>query len=386
VLQLLQEKLNLFDGLFGSSDEILGALESGVDFEKRILDIYQNCKSPEEYDIAFKELQDSLKSEISTDIVKMRAELLEQTDQSVTQLFKKTALETQRVISDYDSELLELVKLEQGGKLKEVSEFIYKTPDFPLPIAFRELEESEIGKISRASNEHPLVQKIIEKSLNIKTSPIPSITFNLSSHSRKISQIETEKGKDGYIFLWKLKINGVEPEEVIAPLAIMKSTKKLLDIAIATDLLTVSSTLNSKSIDKSPIDQKELFNHWEKWKDQVLEKYRKRNERLFDRESDRINRYYDSLPLKIDDKAQKLEKERREIDRKKDNSSDFNDRNKYRRRIEDINIQLEKLDIQKLKIREDSAEQRKKELEALWKKLEMETEEELIAVTHFEIK
>ena len=35
VLELLQEKLNLFDGLFGSSDEILGALESGLDFEKK---------------------------------------------------------------------------------------------------------------------------------------------------------------------------------------------------------------------------------------------------------------------------------------------------------------------------------------------------------------
>ena len=42
--ELLEKKLNLFDGVFGASDEILGALESGVDFERRVLDIYQSCR------------------------------------------------------------------------------------------------------------------------------------------------------------------------------------------------------------------------------------------------------------------------------------------------------------------------------------------------------
>ena len=39
--ELLEKKLNLFDGVFGASDEILGALENGVDFEKRVLEIYR---------------------------------------------------------------------------------------------------------------------------------------------------------------------------------------------------------------------------------------------------------------------------------------------------------------------------------------------------------
>lgn len=36
VLTLLSEKFQLFEGVFGASDEVLGAIESGVDFEKRI--------------------------------------------------------------------------------------------------------------------------------------------------------------------------------------------------------------------------------------------------------------------------------------------------------------------------------------------------------------
>ena len=33
VFELLSEKFRLFDGVFGASDEVLGAIESGVDFE-----------------------------------------------------------------------------------------------------------------------------------------------------------------------------------------------------------------------------------------------------------------------------------------------------------------------------------------------------------------
>src|SRR5574340_326850 len=45
VLELLTEKFNLFNGVFGASDEVLGTIESGVDFEKRILSIYQECRT-----------------------------------------------------------------------------------------------------------------------------------------------------------------------------------------------------------------------------------------------------------------------------------------------------------------------------------------------------
>ena len=48
VFELLSEKFQLFEGVFGASDEVLGAIESGVDFEKRIAAIYQRCRKPEE--------------------------------------------------------------------------------------------------------------------------------------------------------------------------------------------------------------------------------------------------------------------------------------------------------------------------------------------------
>jgi superfamily II DNA/RNA helicase len=53
VHELLSEKFNLFSGVFGASDEVLGSIESGVDFERRILAIYQQCRSTSEIEAAF---------------------------------------------------------------------------------------------------------------------------------------------------------------------------------------------------------------------------------------------------------------------------------------------------------------------------------------------
>ncbi|MCV4732030.1 SWF/SNF helicase family protein, partial [Escherichia coli] len=39
VYELLEEKFTLFSGVFGASDEVLGTIESGVDFEKRVNEI-----------------------------------------------------------------------------------------------------------------------------------------------------------------------------------------------------------------------------------------------------------------------------------------------------------------------------------------------------------
>ena len=43
----MREEFKLFDGIFGASNEVLGSIESGVGFEKRIAQIYQHCRTPE---------------------------------------------------------------------------------------------------------------------------------------------------------------------------------------------------------------------------------------------------------------------------------------------------------------------------------------------------
>jgi superfamily II DNA/RNA helicase len=83
LFDLLEKKLGLFEGMFGASDEILGALASGVDFEKRVLDIYQSCRSPVEIDAAFDALRAELEAQIDRRMVQARSLLLERFDGEV---------------------------------------------------------------------------------------------------------------------------------------------------------------------------------------------------------------------------------------------------------------------------------------------------------------
>src|SRR5205823_11681722 len=53
VFELLDEKFRLFSGVFGASDQVLGAVESGVDFERRIVTIYQTCRTTEAINAEF---------------------------------------------------------------------------------------------------------------------------------------------------------------------------------------------------------------------------------------------------------------------------------------------------------------------------------------------
>lgn len=87
VFELLSEKFCLFDGVFGASDEVLGSIESGVDFEKRIVEIYQTCRSQEEITASFDSLQEELSVEINANMRATRQKLLENFDTEVAEKF-----------------------------------------------------------------------------------------------------------------------------------------------------------------------------------------------------------------------------------------------------------------------------------------------------------
>jgi superfamily II DNA or RNA helicase len=88
LFEILEAKLNLFDGVFGASDEILGALESGLDFERRVLDIYQSCRTSEEIQAAFDALRADLEQRIDVRMTEARSLLLEHFDGDVRRRLK----------------------------------------------------------------------------------------------------------------------------------------------------------------------------------------------------------------------------------------------------------------------------------------------------------
>ncbi|HET7824013.1 MAG TPA: SNF2-related protein, partial [Anaeromyxobacter sp.] len=97
--ELLSQKLALFDGVFGSSDEILGALGSGIDFERRVLDIYQSCRSGDEVDRAFAALREDLDGRIHARLAAARTLLFERFDGEVRSKLRLSEQKTKEAVA-----------------------------------------------------------------------------------------------------------------------------------------------------------------------------------------------------------------------------------------------------------------------------------------------
>ena len=227
VLELLSEKFKLFSGVFGVSDDVLGTIESGVDFEKRILAIYQECRTPEEIEKAFRALQDEMDKVIKERIDDTRKMLFENFDEDVHERLKMRLDSAREQLDKYSSRFWQLTK----EILAESAQFTDKTLSFKLntsPGANIHLGDYHLITKERRTqsnqNEtydaflyrlsHPLGEYVIDKAKELET-PLAELAFDISHHPSHIHAVEQLKGKSGYLTLNKLTIDSYEQEEYL---------------------------------------------------------------------------------------------------------------------------------------------------------------------------
>lgn len=135
VYKLLEEKFKLFEGVFGASDEVLGDIESGVGFERRVLEIFQNCRKDDAINLAFDELRKELEETISAETHRTRRELLENLDAEVVGKVKMSELaSTGDSLDKYHDWLWKVTRyaLRQQADFQEESKsFRLKSNPFP---------------------------------------------------------------------------------------------------------------------------------------------------------------------------------------------------------------------------------------------------------------
>ena len=226
VLELLTEKFSLFDGVFGASDSILGQVENGIDFEKRILEIYETCRLPDEIDNAFKGLQQELELDINEKMEETQKMLLENFDEDIHDLMKikldkaeqrldKVArwfwLTTKHQLSNYakfnDSNYQ--FKLKQLPVYQESSTASLKG-DYEL--IQKGTEPSEHHHIYRMNS---LLGEYVLDTAKALNSNHHTLEFDYSNHPTKISAVETLKGKSGVLVLNKLSIDSFQKQEYL---------------------------------------------------------------------------------------------------------------------------------------------------------------------------
>lgn len=113
--ELLSEKFHLFEGVFGASDEVLGTLSSGVDFEKQVLEIVQKGRTPEQIEFEFDELKATIQDKIDAAFADARNRLLGEMDATVIAKLQDRGKELARILPEYVQRLLITAQAELNG-------------------------------------------------------------------------------------------------------------------------------------------------------------------------------------------------------------------------------------------------------------------------------
>ncbi len=228
VLELLTEKFNLFSGVFGASDEVLGSIESGVDFEKRILAIYQECRTPEEIDAAFAALQAEMDEQIRSRLEDTRRVLFEHFDEDVHQRLRLRLADAKAQLDRVGQRFWSLTRhvLEGRARFDEAAlAFDLEEPPHDAiprgryhlisksrPETGEERGEAASGFLYRLS--HPLGEYVLDTAKAAET-PAAEIHFDITHHPTRISVVEALRGQRGYLTLTRLTVESYEAEEYL---------------------------------------------------------------------------------------------------------------------------------------------------------------------------
>jgi len=228
VLELLAEKFSLFNGVFGASDDVLGSIESGVDFEKRILAIYQECRTSEEIEAAFQKLQEEMDASIQARMDDTRRMLFERFDEDVHQRLRIRLADAKAQLDRVGQRFWSLTRFILADRARfddEALAFDLKVPPSPeiSPGRYHLISKSQPEPGHDRSEEpsrflyrlsHPLGEKVVQGGKSLPA-PAATITFDVTNHASRVHVVEGLRGKAGHLILTRLQVDSYEREEYL---------------------------------------------------------------------------------------------------------------------------------------------------------------------------
>lgn len=345
VFDLLSQKFRLFEGLFGASDDVLGALESGVDFEKRVSDIYQSCRTEGEINKAFNDLQQELEVEIAARLADTRRKLLEHFDEEVHERLRINREQTLRQISKMEEWLWQLTahELNTFGTFNSAS-YTFSLQTVPDSLADHGVH---VGSYLLARKEftngkgnyrlaHPLAQWLVEiaKKRTLQTS---ELSFDYTHHATQITTIANLQSQAGVLSVRKLTITGLETEDHLLCTAFTDSGA-LLDDDTCTRLLSLNgSVLGATEISN---DMRQVLSAEQaKQRQDVLDSVKQRHRQMFEREVNKLDGWADDLKTSLEVQLAELDSDIRTSKRQSHLAIDLEEKLTLRRTANDLEKQ-----------------------------------------------
>lgn len=312
IYQLLDQKFRLFNGVFGASDEVLGAVESGVDFEKRIASIYQKCRSPQQIEFEFDQLQHDLEEDVDEAKRDAREKLLNNFDQEV---IEKVKMESANYLGRLEDRLWRLTRY----ALCESAEFNDAELSFTLkynPFPKEKIHHGpyRMGKkvidVNTYRIGHPLAQRVIDQCKS-ETLNSAKLTFDYSRSGKNIAILTRLVGKTGWLRCVQYSICTFETEDHIL-LTGMTDDGQTLEAVQCSRLFDLPAQL--KTGDPA---NKDMLRHLEKALESqshnILETLTTKNAHWFDVEMEKLDKWAEDKRSGFKSNLKELDDEIKEI-------------------------------------------------------------------------
>lgn len=317
VLELLTEKFQLFSGVFGASDEVLGRIEYGIDFEKRIARIYDTCRKPQDIELAFEELQKELEADINDKLRQTQSQLMEHFDEDVHDKLKLQLDATQARLDKVSRWFWGVTHFalcdkegdkEIANKLGAKAQFDEHNYSFALitsPIANAPAGRYQLVRAQQNQQRqqdfmahayrlnHPLGEWSLDTA-KASATPAAELVFDYAGHETKLSVIADLVGKSGWLRLDKLTVSALDTVESLLFSAITDDGKSL-DQETCEKLFSVQAKKTQCTANAEPPVL--LANNQQRRIEASLAQFIEENQRLFNAEREKLERWADDKLL-----------------------------------------------------------------------------------------
>lgn len=319
VFQLLSEKFQLFEGVFGASDEVLGAIESGVDFERRIAEIYQRCRQPQEIKAAFDQLQLELSLEINEAMTTTGRKLLENFDDEVREKLRVRDESSRAFLNSFERLLMHVTEHELAGHADFLNDSAFRLKSLPfraseaeIPLGLYELPRRS-GDAHLYRLNHPLAEAVIAQAKSLDL-PCAEVRFDYSGRTGKVSLLEPLIGKSGWLTLSRLSVEALDQVEDHLILAGMTELGAALDEQVMARLLRLPGTVAGDQAAPDSITGA-LSAQTNERRTAIQRSVSERNAQFFSAEADKLDGWADDLKLGLERDIKELDRQIKETRR-----------------------------------------------------------------------
>lgn len=330
ILDLLEGKFKLFDSVFGASDEVLGAIEDGFDFERQISRILDRCTTSEQIDAAFEELEEQYSNEITEEMARAKTRVFDNLDPHVQDRLKSYDAQSGEVLNKFERLLLSVTRFE----LREHAIFhgdgrtfdLHSSPVLDAPLGRYFFKSAPLEGAHQYRYSSALAKYAVASAIEAPTPPAELI-FDLSQSPRVSAAIREFEGASGHVVVKKVTFNMKAKNDDVSESYILAAgvtdDGRLLDSEHVSDLMDL--LVVGQSHVPGARNGVRLETALEEQRLQLEKEVQSRNARYYNQQEEILERSIQDLKAEKDSKVREYEakhREHRKLSRQADDPMD----------------------------------------------------------------